>query len=104
MQDKLVELLNELLEDAKPSTRKLIGQLLTGSDGTFTNAVEWPDDLIVSAPASQLVGKDRMVRVSMLGILNTALQRSGESRRIIAVVDDDGFLQRVELGPYPPPK
>lgn len=95
MQEKLVELLNELLEDSKPSWRKLVGQLLTGPDSYFIRDVGLPEDLIVASV------QDGVVRLSMLGIINTALVRVGDERKVIAVVDDEGLLQRVELGSYP---
>lgn len=94
MEEKLVDLLNEMLEDSKPSWRKLLGNLLFGPDSYLVRDVNLPEDLIVSDV------EDGMVRVSMLGILNTALKRSGSTDRLIATVDDDGFLQKVELGPY----
>ena len=95
--EELVALLNEILEDSKPSTRKLLGELLTGPEATFVRDVELPEDLIVSSINSG------MVRLSMLGLLNTALKRSGDTRKIIATVDDDNTLKRVDLGPYPEP-
>lgn len=98
--EKLVELVNEILLDCKPSTRKLIGELLTGPESTFVDSVELPEDLIVSSIANGVV------RISMLGLLNTALQRTGEERKIIVTVDEDDqtLLMQVELGPYPKPK
>jgi len=97
--DVLVRLLNEMLDDQPASNRKVVEKALTqphpGWVGFFTGKFPLPDDLIISST------EGGVVRLSMLGILNTALERAGDDRKIIATTDDDGGLQHVTLGPYP---
>lgn len=86
--DKLVEVLNETI-NAGESSRAMVGVLLLDSETTLD--LPLPEDLIVSEDPN---------RVTMLGIINTAVVRSGDPRRLIAYTDD-GLLLRVEAGPYP---
>lgn len=94
MLDKLVDVLNEILETGYLN-RARVHALLMGPSGTV-NPKGLPEDLIVR------LDNDNM-EVTMLGIINTALIRAGEPRRIIAVTGDDNRIARVEAGPYPDP-
>ena len=80
--DKLVELLNEMVQS--DDTRRMTSKILMSPHVTFDDVSDLPDDLIVSA--------QEPISVTALGIINTALVRAGEPRRLVAVVDDAGMV------------
>lgn len=91
MERELVRIINELLADSRPKVGRSLHKLLLEQTNPGVKADEYPEDLI----AADVVTGDE-VCLSMLGLLNTALVRSGSDKRLVATIDG-GVLVKLEL-------
>lgn len=82
--EELAALLNETVASSEQN-RLMVQNALMHGHVTFKENGALPEDLIVKTHES---GKP--IRVSVLGMLNTALSRAGSEQRFVAVCDDGG--------------